>query len=210
MIKFFNIKTPGREDGRTEDMEISAVDMPRQLVLAFGGKSNITTLDACITRLRVTVDKPELVNAGRLKELGAAGVVEAKQAIQAIFGTRAGNLMTEMQEYMHTSGKDAELSPEQLETLANQGKEQEKQAAVVPDAPDEELKVIRASLGGQENIVSVEPMAKTRLVVTLKDKTLVKPDLAKNLAITFFTPAGGEEIHLIVGLYLERYRKLSS
>ncbi|MDR1296845.1 MAG: PTS glucose transporter subunit IIBC [Deltaproteobacteria bacterium] len=209
MIKFFDLKTPGREEGRSEDLEVSAVDMPRQLVLAFGGKSNIATLDACITRLRVTVDKPELVDSGRLKELGAAGVVESGQAVQAIFGTRAGNLMTEMQEYMRVSGHDAELSDKQKDVLAGRAADEAAREETVPDAPPEQVAAVRAALGGPANILSVEPLAKTRLVAVLKDKKLLNLGLAKDEVFSAYVPEEGDEIHLLVGLHPERFRGLA-
>lgn len=67
---------------------------------AFGGKGNITNLDACITRLRVSVADVAKVDQSELKKLGAAGVVVAGCGIQAIFGTKSDNLKTEMDEYI--------------------------------------------------------------------------------------------------------------
>ena len=54
-----------------------------------GGQSNITDLDACITRLRVQVNDIENVNKEELKKLGAAGVLEVGNNIQAIFGPKS-------------------------------------------------------------------------------------------------------------------------
>lgn len=68
LIKALDLKTPGREDA-TEDSKAGATsEMAPALVAAFGGKENITNLDACITRLRVSVadvakvDQPGLKN----------------------------------------------------------------------------------------------------------------------------------------------------
>jgi PTS system glucose-specific IIC component len=93
-IRRFDLKTPGRE---IEDAAAAAAPAPAglgsgmagDLVLAFGGGANITSLDACITRLRVTVADRALVNADRLKALGAAGVVMVGSSTQAVFGTRS-------------------------------------------------------------------------------------------------------------------------
>ena len=49
--------------------------MARELVLAFGGRGNIKSLDACITRLRVGLNDIHKVNQDKLKALGAAGVI---------------------------------------------------------------------------------------------------------------------------------------
>ena len=69
---------------------------------AFGGQENITNLDACITRLRVSVKSIEAVDQDRLKALGAAGVVVAGSGVQAIFGTKSDNLKTDMDQYLQT------------------------------------------------------------------------------------------------------------
>ncbi|MDR1164473.1 MAG: PTS glucose transporter subunit IIBC [Deltaproteobacteria bacterium] len=212
-IRLFDLKTPGREAVDVEAGELlEGRELARQLVLAFGGKSNIANLDACITRLRISVANPALVNSRRLKEIGAAGVVEAGNAVQAIFGTRAGNLMTAMQEYMNSSGSDAELTQEQIVALQMQkvapDKDKKAPKEVIPDASESELKALRLALGGADNIVSSAPLAKTRLAVTLKDRSLLRPDLAAKLPVSFFTPHEGAEIHVLVGQSPERFKAL--
>ena len=67
---------------------------------AFGGKANITSLDACITRLRIEVADKSKVNNAAIQKLGAAGVVEVGNNVQAIFGPRADALKSEMQKLM--------------------------------------------------------------------------------------------------------------
>jgi PTS system glucose-specific IIC component len=79
-----------------------------QLVRAFGGRSNIASLDACITRLRVKLHDVTKANPEKLKALGAAGVVVVGDGVQAIFGTQSENLKTEMQEYLKTAGPEAD------------------------------------------------------------------------------------------------------
>ncbi|MBP2655509.1 MAG: glucose transporter subunit [Firmicutes bacterium] len=67
------------------------------VVIAFGGRENIKTVDACITRLRVAVKDSCLVDKARLKQLGAAGVFEAGNCFQAIFGLKADSLKERIQ-----------------------------------------------------------------------------------------------------------------
>jgi PTS system glucose-specific IIC component len=104
LIKALDLKTPGREDA-TEDSKAGAAggEMAPALVAAFGGKENITNLDACITRLRVSVADVAKVDQAGLKKLGAAGVVVAGSGVQAIFGTKSDNLKTEMDEYIRNN-----------------------------------------------------------------------------------------------------------
>lgn len=75
LIVKLNLKTPGRE---VEDKNAKQADksaMGQSLVAAFGGKDNISSLDACITRLRIGVKEIDKVDRDELKRLGAAGVV---------------------------------------------------------------------------------------------------------------------------------------
>ena len=93
-IRKFNLKTPGREDEDEEDVtsQTTGGDLPFEVLEGLGGKENITHLDACITRLRVTVNDSKKVDKARLKKIGAAGVLEVGNNIQAIFGPKSDNL----------------------------------------------------------------------------------------------------------------------
>ena len=100
MIIKFNYMTPGREDD-VESVEVfETTEIAANLVNAFGGKENITNLDACITRLRISVKNKDLVNKDKLKQLGASGVIVVEGGVQAIFGTKSDNLRTEMEEWI--------------------------------------------------------------------------------------------------------------
>lgn len=104
LIVKLNLKTPGRE---VEDKNAKQADksaMGQSLVVAFGGKDNISSLDACITRLRIGVKEIDKVDRDELKRLGAAGVVVVGSGIQAIFGPKSDNLKTEMDEYIRSIG----------------------------------------------------------------------------------------------------------
>ena len=104
VIAALDLKTPGREDDAAEETVADMAEhyMAEQLVLAFGGKENIASLDACITRLRVGVKDVAKVDQAKLKSLGAAGVVVAGSGIQAIFGTKSDNLKTDMNQWMQS------------------------------------------------------------------------------------------------------------
>ncbi len=102
-IVALDLKTPGREEESAEETALSGSEMAGELVHAFGGKDNITNLDACITRLRVTVKDVSKVDQAKLKSLGAAGVVVAGSGIQAIFGTKSDNLKTDMDHWIHSN-----------------------------------------------------------------------------------------------------------
>jgi PTS system D-glucosamine-specific IIC component len=59
------------------------------VLAALGGEENAISIDACITRLRVEVKDKSKVDKDKLKALGAVGVVEVGNGIQAIFGAKA-------------------------------------------------------------------------------------------------------------------------
>ncbi|WNF36221.1 glucose-specific PTS transporter subunit IIBC [Bacillaceae bacterium IKA-2] len=100
-IMKWNLMTPGREkviEGEAIDTNKQHSDLPFAVLDAIGGKENISHLDACITRLRVSVNDIESVDKGRLKKLGAAGVMEVGNNIQAIFGPKSETLKGQIQD----------------------------------------------------------------------------------------------------------------
>ena len=113
IIKKFNLKTPGRDENEEETKLYSKADFQEKngsnasnsgnvtgakteiqekapaVLEALGGEANIVSVDACITRLRVEVKDKSKVDKDTLKSLGAAGVMEVGNGIQAIFGAKA-------------------------------------------------------------------------------------------------------------------------
>ncbi|WP_141434319.1 glucose-specific PTS transporter subunit IIBC [Bacillus sp. 03113] len=120
-IRKFNLKTPGREDEEKEEENSNAKggDLAGNILEAMGGNGNIAHLDACITRLRVSVNDVGQVDKNRLKQLGAAGVLEVGNNIQAIFGPRSETIKGQMKDIM--SGK----KPRQVEKSPEKGVEQQ-------------------------------------------------------------------------------------
>jgi PTS system N-acetylglucosamine-specific IIC component len=70
----------------------TADSLAEKLIAAFGGRENLVNVDACITRLRMEVADKGRVDQAALKALGAAGVIEVGNNVQAIFGTKAESL----------------------------------------------------------------------------------------------------------------------
>ncbi|OBF29654.1 PTS transporter subunit EIIC [Mycobacterium sp. ACS4331] len=111
-ITRWNLRTPGREpdaefeaeeqanleDGGESATTVAVVTDSRaeQVIAAFGGRENLVNVDACITRLRMEVADPSKVDQDRLKALGAAGVIEVGNSVQAVFGTQAEALKNEI------------------------------------------------------------------------------------------------------------------
>jgi PTS system D-glucosamine-specific IIC component len=120
-IRKFNLKTPGREDVQEEEEGTAgeAGELPYNILQAMGGQENIAHLDACITRLRVSVNDIKNVDKDRLKKLGASGVLEVGNNIQAIFGPRSETIKGQMKDIM--SGK----KPRPVEKAPEKGVEQQ-------------------------------------------------------------------------------------
>ena len=110
----WNMRTPGREpesefeaeeqanlsEGAESATAVAAGTAPdstaEKLIAAFGGRPNLVSVDACITRLRMEVADVAKVDKDRLKALGAAGVIEVGNSVQAVFGTQAEALKNEI------------------------------------------------------------------------------------------------------------------
>ncbi|MFO7969194.1 MAG: N-acetylglucosamine-specific PTS transporter subunit IIBC [Bacillota bacterium] len=92
LIKRFNLKTPGRED-EVDESEIEIKGTPDEIAHKYveflGGKDNIILCDACITRLRLQLKDPTIINESGLKKLGSSGVFKMKNSIQVVVGTHA-------------------------------------------------------------------------------------------------------------------------
>jgi PTS system glucose-specific IIC component len=208
VITTFDLKTPGREVDTVEAAAVStagAGGRSRDLVLAFGGRSNIRSLDACITRLRISVNNPALVNEGRLKALGAAGVVRVGDAVQAIFGPLSENMKTDMQEYLKTAGSDAELDAAGAAPAATGAAPVAETAPLAPNPTQQKARAekIRAALGGAANITKLEALAATRLRVVLSDASQIDPAALKAAGVPATQAFSNGEFDLIVGLGAE-------
>lgn len=101
LIVKLKYKTPGREDKQSQAVTASATELPYAVLEAMGGKANIKHLDACITRLRVEVNDKSKVDVPGLKDLGASGVLEVGNNMQAIFGPKSDQIKHEIQQIMN-------------------------------------------------------------------------------------------------------------
>jgi glucose PTS system EIICBA or EIICB component len=115
-IRKFNLMTPGREEETQEEAQSVSSDLAYDVLQAMGGKENIEHLDACITRLRVSVKDIKNVDKNRLKKLGASGVLEVGNNIQAIFGPKSEHLRHQMNEIMQ--GKSPTPMSKEVEEVA--------------------------------------------------------------------------------------------
>jgi PTS system glucose-specific IIC component len=207
VIVKFNLKTPGREDeveGAATPAAASAGQHGRalDLVLAFGGRGNIASLDACITRLRIAVKTPAKVDQARLKALGAAGVVVVGNGVQAIFGPLAENLKGEMEDYLKVAGAEADgtvaAGTPATPTAAAGPADAAADMAIAPWVSEAAAPLL-AALGGKANLRSLEAVAYTRLRVQLSDAAKFDEAAAIKAGATAVMQVGAGTLHLIVG-----------
>lgn len=133
VITKFNLKTPGREEKVIETGSTgtgSKDELPHQILKAFGGSDNIKHLDACITRLRIEVKDKSRVDKNRLKDLGASGVLEVGNNVQAIFGTRSDTIKSQMKDIMDGHTPEAPEVDPKPEVEQAQGESGE---AIIPE-----------------------------------------------------------------------------
>jgi PTS system glucose-specific IIC component len=215
-IRRFNLPTPGRE-AEADALEKSAArtaagdSFALQLVRAFGGRGNIASLDACITRLRVQLHDVARVSAEKLKALGAAGVVVVGDGVQAIFGTQSENLKTEMQEYLKTAGPEAD----QVEEPSPVKAQPPPPAGLKPPLRDADAarkaEAYIAALGGRSNIVRVDACAETRLRLVVRDPGKVREAALRAAGIAAVAGLdgtggqNGQTLHLLAGLNADQY-----
>lgn len=121
-ITKFNLATPGREDSgangkdiklytkedfkNKEGKEVSPEDQVSQLILdGIGGVANLVDIDACATRLRLTIVDDSLVKEDILKASGAQGVIRRGTGLQIIYGPQVSIIKCNFEEYVESIGE---------------------------------------------------------------------------------------------------------
>ena len=133
LIKKYDFKTPGREDDDEETKLYTKADVNARntansqqsetggkqggtgdeksaaIARGLGGKKNITSVDCCATRLRCSIENPELVDEKLLKATGAVGVVKRGQGIQVIYGPQVTVIKSNLEAYLAQTGEEDEV-----------------------------------------------------------------------------------------------------
>ena len=111
MIGKFRYATPGclgnytvdnvEDDVTATKQHVSSDSRPERIIALLGGRDNITLVDACMTRLRVTVKDASLVaDEAEWKSEGALGLVKKGNGIQAIYGPKADILKSDINDIL--------------------------------------------------------------------------------------------------------------
>ncbi|MBM6867246.1 PTS transporter subunit IIABC [Collinsella tanakaei] len=133
LIKKFDFKTPGREEGDAETKLYTKADYnarkdgkasdgagagaadderSTEITAGLGGAANIRDVDCCATRLRVTVHDGSLVNEAQLKATGAAGVIRRGEGVQVVYGPQVNVIKTNLEAYLAALPAQSAAAPE--------------------------------------------------------------------------------------------------
>lgn len=156
LIKKFDFKTPGREDDDTATKLYTKADVNARkesskkgdagaatdpvsamITEGLGGKSNISDVDCCATRLRITVKDAGKVKDEILKQTGSRGIVKKGQGVQVIYGPHVTVIKANLEDYLETAedmplgettafAEEAASEPEEVQTTSSKEQDSEK------------------------------------------------------------------------------------
>jgi PTS system N-acetylglucosamine-specific IIC component len=170
-IRRFDLKTPGRDLGEAIAPAASGAGQSRggDFVLALGGRGNIRTVDACMTRLRLSLENPNGIDEPRLRALGAKGIVRpGGNALQVVLGPVADQVAGEIR-----------VSLRNAPAITEQGSEW------------------MAALGGAANVEELQHRS-TRLIVRVADADKLDEQALQRLGARAVTRSEGGRIHVLL------------
>jgi PTS system N-acetylglucosamine-specific IIC component len=233
VISWLNLKTPGREDtpvgAEAADAEPAPADRALGYIKALGGASNIASLDACTTRLRLVMVDQSRVDEAALKRLGARGVIKpSATALQVVVGAEADIVAGEMRVALRCAGATPAVA---ADAGTNAAARQANGAAVAPGASAERTGPVgsiatsaptTAATPGAATAASLPPMststlsallsalggrtniraietASTRLRINIVDPKAVNESAVTALGLRGIANAAPNWLHVIVG-----------
>ena len=195
-IVAFKLETPGREKSE-ESVQAAAPasGTPRAtaFVEALGGAGNLTSVDACATRLRLIVANQNAIDEAALKRLGARATVKVStDALQVVLGPVADQVADEIRALLRTSPAPSMLpsSGKNVAEVRTKG-EGGIDAAVIA--------ALLAALGGRENVREIEAVASSRLRVQVKNAAAVNAGAIASLALRGVAQPSPDCVHVLVG-----------
>ena len=132
-------ETDGKQGG-TDDEKSAAI------ARGLGGKKNITSVDCCATRLRCSIENPELVDEKLLKATGAVGVVKRGQGIQVIYGPQVTVIKSNLEAYLAQAGEGDEVDrPAETQKSEQSATDSQSEAGVSERVPAESVQLQTSS-----------------------------------------------------------------
>jgi len=180
-ITAFNLQTPGREAMESEsERSVIVSNVPRgpAFVEALGGAGNLTSVDACATRLRLIVVSQDTVDERALKRLGAHATVRVSDdALQVVLGPIADQIAEEIRT--------------QLRMPLRTGSTTKVTQAV--------LSQLLSALGGRNNVREIEAVASSRLRVRVANATQIDENALRSLGLRGIARPTADHVHILIG-----------
>ncbi len=186
----FNLQTPGREAG---DAAVATAPPPKtdaenadRFIAALGGAANLVAVDACTTRLRLTISNQQSVNESALRQLGARGMVKlGETGLQVVLGPIADQVAGDIRARLGSVSRQGSTGGNTTASTSSTP------PANLPAAAD----VLKA-LGGKANVKNVEAVA-GRVLVSVGDNAKIDAAALRALGMRgIATPAPGS-VHLL-------------
>ncbi|MFC4311374.1 N-acetylglucosamine-specific PTS transporter subunit IIBC [Steroidobacter flavus] len=185
-IARFNLATPGREVEESARSDVGTEDDSVQAwIRGLGGASNLVAVDACTTRLRLSIADQKVVNEAALKSLGARGFVRpSQQTLQVVVGPIADQLASSIRAGLRLPASVASTAAAAVETSATPSRISAAQ--------------LLQTLGGFENIRDMRAAA-SRLCFTVRDDAAVSADVAKLAGVRGIARPEAHSVHVLIG-----------
>ncbi len=201
IIRKLNIPTPGRDTiVQTSEPALGAGDDERALafIRALGGAENLSSVDACTTRLRLALVNSDLVDKPALTILGAKGVIcPSPGSVQVVLGPEADSVADTIRAALGKKSKNA-TEPFRMAS--------DKSASPAEPKPSAALSVVEidrtswfAALGGEGNLCAIEQVASTRLRVELIDAARLDELALRELGASGVMRFSSTLVHVVVG-----------
>jgi PTS system N-acetylglucosamine-specific IIC component len=225
-IRKFNMATPGREadtaeaDAAAEPVvaggtvaPVSSAALPRaqRYIAALGGASNLTLVDACTTRLRLSVVDAEKVSDAELKSIGARGVLKRGSTnVQVIIGPEADIIADEIRTTIDRGAAGAAVASGAVaKTVTRTAAVIEAGASGAASAASHDTGPLDpdplrwlAVFGGAANIASLDAVAATRVRIVVRDPSAVDRQRLGGLDVAWVST---DTFHIVVGQAAPRY-----
>lgn len=196
-IQKFDLKTPGREadDVATAETVSTGGGRGADFVQALGGAANLTSVDACTTRLRLIVADQGAVNEPALKALGARGVVKpSDRALQVVLGPIADEVAGEIRAALGAPAPAASAKPIAAKAAPT---------ALPTVEDDRKAEALVSALGGAANLKAVGTCS-SRLRLVVADQNGVDEAALKALGARGVVRVGERTVHVVFGPDAER------
>ena len=197
----FDLKTPGREaEGQPLTHKAAAAPAGGRAlayIAALGGAENLESVNACTTRLRLTVRTQDAVNADALKALGAVGLVRpSAAALQVVIGPVAEQIAGEMRDALEHMPRRAASPASAASAPKSEGPSLT--AAPAPALARALIEGLLAAIGGPQNVREVAA-ASSRLRIAVADASRVDTAALRRLGLRGSALVAPNSLHVIVG-----------